>query len=128
HWIDIGKGADASKLPRIFYVNWFRRDEDGGYLWPGFGENSRVLKWVVQRLEGEAEAVDTPIGRVPAPGSLDIEGLDTTEDDVAKALTVDPEEWREELPQIEEWFDMFGDKLPTVLRTELDDLAVRLKA
>ncbi|MEJ7756036.1 MAG: phosphoenolpyruvate carboxykinase domain-containing protein [Nocardioidaceae bacterium] len=74
------------KLPRIFYVNWFRRDADGGYLWPGFGENSRVLKWVVQRLEGEAEAVDTPIGRVPAPGSLDIEGLDTTEDDVAKAL------------------------------------------
>ena len=128
HWIDIGKGADASKLPRIFYVNWFRRDEDGGYLWPGFGENSRVLKWVVQRLEGEAEAVDTPIGRVPAPGSLDIEGLDTTEDDIAKALTVDPEEWREELPQIEEWFDMFGDKLPTVLRTELDDLKERLKA
>ena len=128
HWIDIGKGADASKLPRIFYVNWFRRDEDGGYLWPGFGENSRVLKWVVQRLEGEAEAVDTPIGRVPAPGSLDIEGLDTTEDDVAKALTVDPEEWRQELPQISEWFDQFGDKLPTVLRTELDDLAVRLKA
>jgi len=128
HWIDIGKGADASKLPRIFYVNWFRRDEDGGYLWPGFGENSRVLKWVVQRLEGEAEAVDTPIGRVPAPGSLDIEGLDTTDDDVAKALTVDPEEWRQELPQISEWFDQFGDKLPTVLRTELDDLAVRLKA
>ena len=128
HWIDIGKGADASKLPRIFYVNWFRRDEDGGYLWPGFGENSRVLKWVVQRLEGEAEAVDTPIGRVPAPGSLDIERLDTTEDDIAKALTVDPEEWREELPQIEEWFDMFGDKLPTVLRTELDDLKERLKA
>jgi len=128
HWIDIGKGADASKLPRIFYVNWFRRDEDGGYLWPGFGENSRVLKWVVQRLEGEAEAVDTPIGRVPAPGSLDIEGLDTTDDDVAKALTVDPEEWRQELPQISEWFDQFGDKLPTVLRTELDDLKERLKA
>ena len=68
HWIDVGKGADATKLPKIFYVNWFRRDADGGFLWPGFGENSRVLKWVVERLEGTAAAVETPIGYVPTPG------------------------------------------------------------
>ena len=78
HWIDVGKEADASKLPKIFYVNWFRRDADGGFLWPGFGENSRVLKWVIERMDGKADAVETPIGFVPAPGGLDIEGLDLT--------------------------------------------------
>ncbi len=86
HWLDIGAKADASKLPRIFGVNWFRRDEeDGSYLWPGFGENSRVLKWVVDRLEGEADAVSTPIGLVPTPDSLDVDGLDMTAEKVAKA-------------------------------------------
>ena len=79
HWINMGKENDAAKLPRIFYVNWFRRDDDGGFLWPGFGENSRVLKWVVERIEGQAAAVETPIGHVPPPGSLDIDGLDMTE-------------------------------------------------
>ena len=78
HWINMGKDNDASKLPKIFYVNWFRRDDDGGFLWPGFGENSRVLKWVIERIEGQAAAVETPIGHVPAPGSLDIDGLDMT--------------------------------------------------
>ena len=128
HWIAMGKQNDASKLPRIFYVNWFRRDADGDFLWPGFGENSRVLKWVVERLEGEAAAVDTPIGHVPAPGSLDIDGLDVTEEDLAAALAVEPAEWQRELPQIQEWFEKFGDDLPTVFWTELDGLRERLGA
>ncbi len=126
HWITVGKEHDADKLPRIFYVNWFRRDDDGGFLWPGFGENSRVLKWIVERIEGTAAAVETPIGHVPTPESLDIEGLDMTREDLEAALAVDPTEWREEIPQITEWFDKFGDKLPTVLWTELDGLKARL--
>ncbi len=126
HWITLGKGADATKLPRIYYVNWFRRDADGGFLWPGFGENSRVLKWVVERLDGTAPAVETPIGYVPAPGSLDVDGLDLTADQVAAALTVDPGEWRAELPQIAEWFEQIGERVPTVLWTELDGLRERL--
>jgi phosphoenolpyruvate carboxykinase (GTP) len=128
HWIDVGKGAAADKLPRIFYVNWFRRDADGGFLWPGFGENCRVLKWVVERLDGTAGAVRTPIGHVPTPDGLDTAGLDLDPDQLARALTVDVEEWRAEVPLIEEWFATIGDKLPTVLRTELDDLRHRLAA
>ncbi|HET7689238.1 MAG TPA: phosphoenolpyruvate carboxykinase (GTP) [Nocardioidaceae bacterium] len=128
HWINVGKANDAAKLPKIFYVNWFRRDEDGGFLWPGFGENSRVLKWVVDRIEGQVDAVETPIGHVPAPGSLDIDGLDLTEEQIAAALAVDVEEWKAELPQITEWFEKFGDTLPAVLWTELDGLKARLGA
>jgi len=126
HWINMGKDGDAAKMPRIFYVNWFRRDEDGGFLWPGFGENSRVLKWVVERIDGQAAAVETPIGHVPAPGSLDIDGLDMTPDAIEKALAVDVEEWKAEIPQIQEWFEKFGDDLPAVLWTELDGLKARL--
>jgi phosphoenolpyruvate carboxykinase (GTP) len=126
HWIKVGKQNDATKLPRIFYVNWFRRDEDGGFLWPGFGENSRVLKWVVQRIEGTADAQETPIGYVPTPDSLDTDGLDTDREDLDAALRVDPQEWQEEIPQITEWFEKFGDKLPAVLWTELDGLKARL--
>jgi phosphoenolpyruvate carboxykinase (GTP) len=126
HWINMGKENDEAKLPRIFYVNWFRRDDEGGFLWPGFGENSRVLKWVVERMEGQAAAVETPIGHVPAPGSLDVDGLDMTEEALTAALAVDPEEWKAEIPQIQEWFEKFGDQLPTVLWTELDGLKARL--
>ncbi|WP_232678369.1 phosphoenolpyruvate carboxykinase (GTP) [Nocardioides sp. R-C-SC26] len=128
HWITVGKDNDESKLPKIFYVNWFRRDQDGGFLWPGFGENSRVLKWVVERLDGQAAAVETPIGHVPAPGSLDTEGLDMTDEALAAALHVDVEEWKAEVPQIQEWFEQFGDDLPAVLWTELDGLKARLDA
>ena len=128
HWISMGKNNDESKLPKIFYVNWFRRDDDGSFLWPGYGENSRVLKYVVDRIEGNVEAVETPIGYVPAPGALDVDGLDVTDDQLAKALTVDAEEWKVEIPQIEEWFKKFGDKLPAVFWTELDGLKVRLEA
>jgi phosphoenolpyruvate carboxykinase (GTP) len=128
HWIEMGKGAggDAAKLPKIFYVNWFRRGDDGRFLWPGFGENSRVLKWIVERIEGTAEAVESPIGHVPAPGALDIAGLDLPADDVAAALRVDVDEWRAEIPQVVEWFERFGDKLPGVLWAELDALKARL--
>ena len=94
-------------------MNWFRRDDDGGFLWPGFGENSRVLKWVIERLEGTAAAVETPIGHVPTTDSLDVSGLDMTPEQVEQALAVKKDEWREEIPQITEWFEKFGDKLPT---------------
>jgi phosphoenolpyruvate carboxykinase (GTP) len=126
HWINVGKGADADKLPKIFYVNWFRRDTDGSFLWPGYGENSRVLKWVIERLEGTADAVETPIGYVPAAGSFDIDGLDVTPEQLQRALAVDPEEWKAEIPLIQAWFDTIGDKIPTSLLTELDSLKARL--
>jgi phosphoenolpyruvate carboxykinase (GTP) len=126
HWITMGKEHDASKMPRIFYVNWFRRDEDGGFLWPGFGENSRVLKWVVERIDGQAAAVETPIGHVPTADALDTEGLDLTREQLEAALTVDVEEWKAEIPQITEWFEKFGETLPATLWTELDGLKARL--
>ena len=127
HWIEMGKGAgDAAVLPKIFYVNWFRRDEDGRFLWPGFGENSRVLKWVVERLEGRGDAVETPIGMVPTAEALDTTGLDMTREEVEAVLRVDVDEWRAEIPQVTEWFEKFGEKLPAVLWAELDALKARL--
>ncbi|MBK0865215.1 MAG: phosphoenolpyruvate carboxykinase (GTP) [Saccharopolyspora sp.] len=129
HWVNVGKEADASKLPRIFYVNWFRRDESGKKIvWPGFGENSRVLKWIVDRIEGNAAAEDTAIGRVPAGDQIDLSGLDTPRADVDTALHVDVEEWKSELPLIEEWFDTIGDDLPTSMRDEFEALKQRLGA
>ena len=126
HWIEIGKSADSAKLPRVFYVNWFRLDSDGRFLWPGYGENSRVLKWAIERIEGRAGAVETPIGYVPTPDALDLAGLTIDTDDVAAALRVDSAEWREELPLIEEWFTKIGDKLPSGMRDELETLRRRL--
>ncbi|HKS46298.1 MAG TPA: phosphoenolpyruvate carboxykinase (GTP) [Amycolatopsis sp.] len=126
HWIDTGKNADAGKLPKIFYVNWFRRGEDKRFLWPGFGENSRVLKWVIERIEGKASAVETPIGFVPRAEDLDTEGLSEPAQDIQAALDVKPEEWRQEIPLIEEWFAKIGDKVPSTLRDELELLKSRL--
>jgi phosphoenolpyruvate carboxykinase (GTP) len=126
HWVKMGKEHDASKMPRIYYVNWFRRDEDGGFLWPGFGENSRVLKWIVERIDGQAEAIETPIGHVPTAASLDTDGLDMSEKDLEEVLAVDVEEWKAEIPQITEWFEKFGNDLPATLWTELDGLKARL--
>jgi phosphoenolpyruvate carboxykinase (GTP) len=133
HWLDMAKGVsaasgDESKLPKVFYVNWFRRGADGGFLWPGFGENSRVLKWIVERLDGRGSAVETPIGLVPTPDALDLTGLDIPAEDIEAVLRVDRAEWLAELPQITEWFEKFGDKLPTVLWSELDALRSRLQS
>ncbi|MGV0692103.1 phosphoenolpyruvate carboxykinase (GTP) [Mycobacterium paraintracellulare] len=126
HWLDLGKNADESKMPKVFFVNWFRRGDDGGFLWPGFGENSRVLKWIVDRIEHKAGGQDTPIGIVPKAEDLDLDGLDASGDEVAQALAVNPAEWREELPLIEEWFEFVGDKLPTGIRDEFEALKQRL--
>jgi len=131
HWIEMGKGngpaaGDASKLPRMFYVNWFRRGDQGQFLWPGYGENGRVLKWVVDRLEGRVGAIETAVGNVPTVDDLDLTGLDVSREDIEAALRVDADEWKAEIPAITEWFEKFGDKLPAVLWAELDALKARL--
>ena len=126
HWLKIGATAGA-KLPKIFFVNWFRKDERGGFLWPGYGENSRVLKWVFERCNGTAKAVDTPIGRLPRPEDLDIQGLDITPASLSKLLSVDREGWLAEIPLINEYFDKFGDRMPKALKDEVAKLEERLK-
>jgi len=126
HWIDIGKNSDESKMPQIFFVNWFRRGDDGRFLWPGFGENSRVMKWIIDRIEHRAGGTTTPIGTVPTAADLDLSGLDVDAADVDEALAVNAAEWREELPLIEEWFEFVGEKLPTGIKDEFDALKHRL--
>ena len=128
HWLELGAKADADLLPKLFFVNWFRRDEDGRFLWPGFGENSRVLKWVFERVAGVADAVDTPIGFLPTVSSLDTEGLDVSDADLEAILSVDVEGWRAAVPQIEAHYARFGDRLPARLREELAALQHRLPA
>jgi len=110
----------------VFFVNWFRRGDKGQFLWPGFGENSRVLKWIVDRIEHQAGGQDTPIGVVPTAEDLDLDGLDVDSDDVSRALAVNADEWRAELPLIEEWFEFVGQKLPTGVKDEFDALKQRL--
>jgi len=121
HWLDVGATASAGALPRIYYVNWFRKGTDGRFLWPGYGENSRVLRWVFERCEGQAKAADTPIGLVPT--SLDTLGLDV---DLEALLEVDRDEWRAEVKSIQEHYAVFGDRLPPLLDDELNDLRRRL--
>ncbi len=127
HYLKIGSRPGA-KLPKIFYVNWFRQDDKGGFLWPGYGENSRVLKWVFERCNGTSHAVDTPIGRLPQPGDLDVRGLDISAANLAKLLSVDVDGWLAEVPLIREHFARFGSHLPQGLRDEVDRLEQRLKA
>ena len=127
HWLEMGKNTDASKLPKIFYVNWFRKDADGGWLWPGFGENSRVLKWIVERVSGKGEAVETPIGYLPAPGAIDTNGLDVTDEQIAELLNVDVEEWLNEIESIREHYARFEETLPEALFDELAALEARLR-
>ncbi len=126
HWLSIGQATEAGKLPRIFYVNWFRKGPDGRYLWPGYGENSRVLEWVFDRCEGTAPAATTPIGYVPTPDGLDTAGLDVEPADLAELLRVDRDEWAAEAPLIEEFYARFGDRVPAGLRDELAGLRARL--
>ena len=125
HWISVGQTPGA-QLPQIFYVNWFRRGEDNSFLWPGFTENARVLKWVFERVAGTTEAVETPLGYAPAPGALDIDGLDISEDQLQQALAVHPDEWATELASIDEWYDELGDHVPAELRTQVEELRTRL--
>jgi phosphoenolpyruvate carboxykinase (GTP) len=126
HWLKIGASADASNLPKIFWVNWFRKSEDGKFLWPGFGDNSRVLKWVLQRVAGQGEAVETAIGRVPTPSAIDTNGLDIDDATLTELLTVDNDSWRQEIPQIEGHYSSIGDHVPGELKDQLASLEKRL--
>ncbi len=126
HWLKIGAATDESKLPKIFYVNWFLKDDDGKFIWPGFGENSRVLEWVFQRCDGIGEAVETPIGLLPARGAIPTDGLDVPDAAWDQLLEVDADAWRAEIPSIEEHFAGIGDRLPQALRDELVTLEKRL--
>jgi phosphoenolpyruvate carboxykinase (GTP) len=125
HWLRMGEREGAG-LPRIFMVNWFRKDDDGNFLWPGFGDNSRVLAWIFRRCDDEAEAVETPIGLVPPPEAIDTTGLDLPAAEMAELLKVDPDEWRAQLPQVHQHYAQFGDDLPGGLRAQLEALERRL--
>lgn len=127
HWLKMGQGRDGSKLPRIFFVNWFRKDQDGKFVWPGFGDNSRVLKWISERIDGEADAVDTAVGRVPTQGSLDLSGLDLSQAHLSTLLDVDAEVWREEAALIPAFYEKFGDRLPEALWAQHAALVERLE-
>jgi phosphoenolpyruvate carboxykinase (GTP) len=126
HWLASGR-REGAQLPRIFMVNWFRKGADGKFLWPGFGENSRVLAWIFRRCDDEADAVETPIGLVPAEGAIETGGLDLEPAVMDELMKVDPEEWRIQLPQMQQHFASFGDKLPDELRAQLDALGERLE-
>jgi phosphoenolpyruvate carboxykinase (GTP) len=126
HWLKLGAKADADKLPKIYFVNWFRKDRNGKFAWPGFGDNSRVLKWIVERLDGKAAAQETPIGRTPAEGSLDLTGLDISDEHLDLLLNVDAEVWREEASLVPAHYERFGDRLPKALWDQLAALNARL--
>jgi phosphoenolpyruvate carboxykinase (GTP) len=126
HWLSFENRMDTANLPRVFYVNWFRKSTDGRYLWPGFGDNSRVLEWVFERCAGRGGAVETPIGYLPAPGAIDTEGLDIKDEDMADLLRVDRDEWRAELPPIVDYFSQFGSRLPAAVFEQAEALRLRL--
>ena len=125
HWLDIGNEPGA-KLPKLFYVNWFRKDEDGRFIWPGFGENTRVLKWVLERIAGSTDAIETPIGMVPKSQDIDISGLDLTSQQLETLLAVDQNEWQEELSLIRDHYDAIGERLPSEMTLQLEQLSERL--
>lgn len=127
HWLEIGKKTTPDKLPRIYYVNWFRKDSSGKWLWPGFGENSRVLKWIFERVSGEGKAVRTPIGYMPTPDAIDTEGLDVSEADMAELLKVNRDEWLSEVESIRQHYAGYGERLPNELHEQLDALEKRLR-
>ena len=128
HWLRVGKATAAGKLPRIYYVNWFRKTDEGRWLWPGFGENSRVLKWIFERVEGGGKAVETPTGYVPTPDAIDTAGLDIDRADIEELLRVDAEGWKQDLAGIREHYAKFGSRLPPELAQELNTLEQKLQA
>jgi phosphoenolpyruvate carboxykinase (GTP) len=125
HWLKVGQ-REGAQLPKVFMVNWFRKDDDGKFLWPGYGENSRVLAWVFRRCDEDAAAVETPIGRLPAPDALPTEGLDLSAEALAELVRFDPEAWAAQLPQVREHLAKFGDRLPEALRSHLARLEEQL--
>ena len=127
HWINIAKKTSADKLPKIFYVNWFRKSAEGKFLWPGYGENSRVLKWIFERTEGTGSAVETAIGYLPTVDAIDTEGLKVSKEDMEEMLKVKNDEWLKEVESIKEHYTKFGDRLPKELKEELAALEARLK-
>jgi len=128
HWLSVGKATDPANLPRIYSVNWFRKDADGGFMWPGYGENSRVLAWIVDRLEGLADADDTPIGRLPKPGAIDVTGLDVSDETMAELFRIDKDSWLAEAELTGDYFAQFGDKVPAELHAQLAAIKTRLEA
>jgi phosphoenolpyruvate carboxykinase (GTP) len=127
HWLDIGTKTSADKLPKIFYVNWFRKDSNGKWLWPGFGENSRILKWICERVSGEGKAVKTPIGYMPTADTIDTKGLDVSGADMVELLKINKDEWLNEVVSIKEHYANYGEKMPKELFAQLDALEKRLK-
>lgn len=126
HWLNVGKRTDAKNLPKIFYVNWFRRGKDGRFLWPGFSQNMRVLKWAIEQVEGKHSSQESLIGLVPKVGALDLDGMEISSADLAEVSNVSIEEWREELPMIENWFKSIGNKLPEQMEKQLNSLKNRV--
>ena len=126
HWLNIGKRTEVSKLPKIFYVNWFRRGTDGRFLWPGFSENMRVIKWAIEQVEGKNSSQESLLGLVPTPGAIDVEGLEVSTEDMIEVSKVSVTEWREEFPLIESWFESIGKKLPKQMGNQLDHLKERI--
>ncbi len=125
HWLKLGE-REGAKLPKVFLVNWFRKDDEGKFIWPGYGENSRVLEWIFRRCNGEGETVESPIGLLPAAGELNIDGLDISEEALSELLSVEPERFKQQLPQVKEHLDRFGDQLPQQLQDQLASLEARL--
>lgn len=128
HWLKMGEGRDPARLPRIFFVNWFRKDRQGRFIWPGFGDNARVLKWIAARIDGEAQAVDTPVGRTPSRAALDLEGLELSEAQLSALLDVDAQAWSEEAALIPGFYEKFGDRLPKALWAQHAALVERLRS
>ncbi len=126
HWLDVGKKIAPEKQPKIYYVNWFRLGTDGSFLWPGFGENCRVLKWIFERISGEGAGVKTEIGTVPGPNGIDTSGLDISNEALEELFSVDPEAWKKEVAELRDYYKIFGTRLPGGIREELDSLEKRL--
>lgn len=122
HWLSMGKKHNESQLPKIFYVNWFRRSTTGKFLWPGFGENSRVIKWAIEQIEGANTSVESAIGLIPSPGAIDVNGLESSTEDMNEVLSVNIDEWQAEIPLIDEWFEKIGEKLPRAMADQFEIL------